>query len=188
MLLTEPLLEVTRNRLRDKLKNIAVPRTSIRITNEERVPPEAGEEFINLFAATSTNEYPSNHTQRKERYSFSVGITRRFSNLTINTTAEGIYTYDAELISRTKSSMARRAYEIIGWIDGSWAIPNAIEDLPEYENLHFCITSPIGYAGSDQLQEVTANHFYTEDEVEEQPVGLFLRLHFTGLETYYDKY
>ena len=187
MLLTEPMLEVTRDRLRTKLANVMLPKISIRITNEERVPPEAGEEFINLYGAESTNLYPPENPVRVEQYSFKIGITRRFIGIPIHNTAEGIYTYDQELISRLKKSMAMRAYEIMSTIDGSWYIVNSIKNKTELSNISFCILTPLGYTGSDPLVEVSADHFYTEAE-DEQAVGLFLSLNFVGLQTYFDKY
>lgn len=188
MLLTEPMLEVVRLRLRTHLTNIAEPRYSIRITNEEQIPAEAGEEFINLFGAECDNEYPPEHSSRKEKYSMSIGITRRLIGIPLHSTAEAIYTYDEDMMSRTKSSMAKRAYEIIALIDGQWTIPNSIRARSELSAIDFCILTPLGYEGSDKLEEVTAEHFYTEDEVEGQVVGLFLQLHFTGLESYFYKY
>lgn len=187
MLLNEPLLEVTRDILRDNLRNIVLPKKSIRITNEERVPAYAGDEFINIFGSECANENGPLSDVRKEVYSLKIGITRRFVGTPLDTTAEGLYTYDEELISKAKSSMSMRAYDIINLLDGQWAVPALIRQMDSLADYNFCVSTPMGYLGNSQLEEKGAEHFYTEAE-NENVVALFLELSFGGLQAYFNKY
>lgn len=187
MLLVEPLLETIRDTLRSNLTYISAPNYSIRITNEERVPAESGEEFINVYGATSTNLIDPTFNQRKEEHSVNIGITRRLAGAPFHNSAEMIYTYDEDLISRTKSSMAKRAYEIINLIDGKYSIGASIRQLSSLSNYAFCILTPLGYAGSEPIREVGTEHFYSDNEDELDYVGLFLSLNFTGLHTFFNK-
>jgi hypothetical protein len=188
MLLLEPTLEEIRSLLRSEIKNLASPDTSIRITNEDRIPAEAGEEFINLYGATCSNLYPPENITRKERYSLKIGITRRFNSFGPNVTGESLYTYDDAIYSRAKSSMVKRAFEIINLIDGNWTLAGDIRDKAALDGYDFCLLTPLGFSSAEPVIEVEADHFYTEDEVTGLAVGLFLVLNFEGLETHYSKY
>lgn len=187
MLLNETLLESVVKILREELETIVLPEKSIRITNEDRVPPYAGEEFINIYGAQCSNEAKLEAGYRKEVYSFKVGITRRFVGIPIDVSAESIYTYDEELISRTKASMSMRAYEIIRQIDGNWGIPALIRQNSALQSYDFCILTTVGYIGNAELEEVGAEHFSTEEETNDA-VGLFLELSFGGMQAYFNKY
>lgn len=194
MLITEPLLETVRDFLRSNLSGVG--RTTelqdklIRITNDQKVPPYSGEEFINVYGCTCSNEFPLGHETRKEVYSLKIGITRRLVGIPTDSSAEAIYTYTQNLMSRSKSSMAKRAYEIIRLLDGSWGIVGLLRqfDWSTFtDDENFCILTPLGYAGSAELEEVYAEHFYGEDD-SDRPAGLFLELTFDGLEAYFNKY
>lgn len=185
MLLTQPLLLNIQEILIDNLTDITEKEKSILITNDEKVPPYAGEEFINLFGITVENELDPVEIQRVENYSLSIGITRRLEGIPTDVSAESIYV--EKLIQRAKAAMVQRAYEIINLIDGNWGIPSLIrqdEDLEEVAD--FCILSPLGYRGSSELQEVFADHYRLEDP-SDRPQGLFLELNFGGLQTYFTK-
>lgn len=193
MILTEPILETIRTILRNNLTNISssthplVVKRSLRITNDEKVPPYAGEEFINIYGVTTTNEYEPTVQVRKEIYSLNIGITRRLVGIPPDTSAETIYTYDEELISRTKQSMVRRAYEIISLIDGNWGIPALIRQMGcDSGDCDACILTPLGFSGSSAIEEKYADHFRGEDD-SDRPQALFLELSFSGMEVYSDK-
>lgn len=184
MLLLEKVLLVTRDLLRDELENITQIDKSIRITDDEKVPTYAGEEFINLYGATVSNEYPLEQPVRKEVYSITIGITRRLQAIPTDVSAESIYVED--LITRTKSTMIRRAYEIINHIDGNWGIPALIRQDTDLTSYDFCITSPLGFSNSSPLVEKWAEHFRLDDD-SERPQALFLELTFSGLTAYFKK-
>jgi len=186
MLLIEPILQVCRDVLQENLKNIVNPTKSIRITNDERVPPWAGEEFINIFGAQVGNEYPLIHVGHKDIHTMSIGITRRLRGIPTDYSAETIYTYSEEFIQRAKSSMCKRANEIINLLDGKWSIVNRISNLESLEDEEFCLMAPLEFSGSVTLIEVSPAHFYLEEDAEDsdRPAGLFLELNFAGLDTY----
>jgi len=193
MILTEAILETIRTFLRDGLTNVSNNNTtlaakrSIRITNDEKVPPYAGEEFINIYGAVTENEYEPYIQVRKEVYSLNIGITRRLVGIPPDTSAEAMYTYDEELITRNKQSMLKRAYEIIGLIDGNWGIPAMIRQMGcDSGDCDACILTPLGFAGSSPIEEKFAEHFRGDDD-SERPQALFLELSFSGMEAYSDK-
>jgi hypothetical protein len=186
MIITETLLETVRDILRDDIDNLTQTDKSIRITNDRKVPAYAGEEFINLYGVNVTNLYEPSFEVRKEAYSLNIGITRRFTGIPQDVSAESIYTYDADLFTRTKSSMLVRAHEIITLIDGKWGIPALIRQSETLENYNFCILTPLGFIGASELEEVWAEHFRGEDDGE-RPQALFLELSFGGMEVYTNK-
>lgn len=194
MLITEPLLETVRDFLRQNLTGVARNSTLqdkvIRITNDKKIPPYAGEEFINIYGCECTNDFPLSHETRKEVYSLKVGITRRLVGIPTDSSGEAVYTYDQPIMSRAKSSMAKRAYEIIRKLDGNWGIVALLRqfDWSTFtDEDEFCILTPLGYAGSAEIEEVYAEHYYGEDD-SDRPAGLFLELTFDGLEAYFNKY
>jgi hypothetical protein len=187
MIIAEPLLETVRDILRDGIDNLTQVDKSIRITNDRKVPHYAGEEFINIYGATLTNEYDPTYQARKELYGLKIGITRRFTGIPTDVSAESIYTYDEDLFSRTKSNMTVRAYEIITLIDGLWGVPATIRQLENLEEYDFCILTPLGLEYVSEVEEVWAEHFRGEDDGE-RPQALFLELSFGGMEVYIDKY
>lgn len=193
MILTEPLLETIRTILRENLTNITnstntyALKRSIRITNDEKVGPYSGEEFINIYGATTSNEYEPTYQARKEVYSLNIGITRKLVGIPPDHSAEAAYTYDAELISRAKASMITRAYQIIELIDGNWGIPALIRQMGcDSGDCNVCILTPLGFVGSSALEEKYGEHFRLEDD-SERPQALFLELSFAGMEAYSDK-
>lgn len=186
MLITEPLLETVRDIMRDSLTRITKVDRSIRITNDRKVPPYAGEEFINIYGATMLNEYEASFNVRKEVYSLHIGITRRLVGIPPESSAEAAYTYDEEIFRRNKQNMLTRAYEIIALIDGQWGVPALIRQMEDLQDYSFCILTPLGFEGSAPLEEVWADHFRGEDDGE-RPQALFLELSFGGMEVYFDK-
>ena len=183
MRLNEPILETVRDHLSEELKNLFRRDRSVKITNEERIPQWAGEEFINLFGAETVNLYPPSFSQRKEVTTLRVGITRRFAGQPLDHTAESIYTYKDDLMARIKPSMSARASEIIDLIDGNWDLVNEVSQIAGG-----CILTPLGYEGNSGLTEVFADHFSIEEDEDDNPVGLFLELTFSGMEAHYSKY
>jgi hypothetical protein len=186
MLLTEPLLEVVRDFLRKKLKNVMEKDRSIRITNESKVPPYAGAEFINLYGSTCDNITNPVFPYREEIYSIRIGITRRLSAVPIDQTAETIYTYDDDLIYKDKRSMASRAFDIVDIIDGEYGIPRLVHQRNELKRYDFCATSPLNYLSSAAVEEVGADHFYGEDD-SVNPQALFLELEFGEFHAFFNK-
>jgi hypothetical protein len=186
MLLTEPLLEVVRDHLQENLINVKLPNRSIRITNEDSVPPYSGEEFINLYGAVCENSTKPVFPYREEIYSLSIGITRRLSAVPIDHAAEAIYTSNEKLISTAKRSMSLRAYDIVALIDGNYGIANLVTNLDDLSTYYFCATSPLNYLGSSSLQEVGAEHFYGLDD-NDNPQALFLELQFGEFHAFFDK-
>jgi hypothetical protein len=185
VLITDALLTTVRDILRDNLTHITETDKSIRITNDEKVPSYSGEEFINLYGCTVRNDFPLLADTRKEVYGVKIGITRRLIGIPTDQSAEAIYIND--LISRTKSTMARRAYEIINLIDGSYGIPALINQMDWSDFPDFCVITPLCYSSSQEIEEKYAEHFYSEDD-SERPQALFLELSFDGLEAYFSKY
>jgi hypothetical protein len=187
MILTEPMLETIRDILQDNLTRITLPTRSIKITNDEKVPAYAGEEFINIFGATTSNEYEPTYQTRKEIYSLNIGITRRLIGIPPDLSAEAMYTQNEEFINRAKQTMLKRAYEIIELIDGNWGIPAIIRQMGcDSGQCDACILSPLGFTGSSALEEKYAEHFRLEDDGD-RPQALFLELQFSGMEVYTDK-
>lgn len=186
MLLMEPLLETVRSILRTDLDGVTDPTNSIRITQTEKVPQYAGEEFINIFAPKVEIASDEFSGYREESYSFSVGITRRLIGIPTDHAAEAIYIED--LVVRTKSSMAMRAYEIIDLIDGSWGIPATIRQMDSLSSYDFCIMSVLAAVEVTDLEEVFGEHFRNEQDDNDNPSGLFLEIKFSGLQTYYNRY
>jgi hypothetical protein len=187
MIVSEPLLETVRDILRDNITNLTHADKSIRITNDKLVPPYAGDEFINIYGATTTNLYEPAFQVRLESHGLKIGITRRFLGIPQDVSAESIYTYDEDLFTRTKQSMLTRAYEIITLLDGQWGVPALIRQMEELSEIDFCILAPLGFEESSELEEVWAEHFRGEDDGL-RPQALFLELHFGGMEVYFDKY
>lgn len=187
MLISEPLLEVTRDFLRANLNNIYLPDRSIRLTDEERVPPYAGQEFINLYALSCENLTDPIFPYRQESYGLKIGITRRLSGSPVDSSAESIYTVDENLVHQAKIAMTQRAFDIVNLIDGKWAIPALIRQLSYLSGYSFCILSTLNYLSSSEgVREVFAEHFYGEDD-NENPQGLFLELNFGEMHVYFDK-
>lgn len=187
MILTEPLLETIRDTLQENLTNITLPTRCIKITNDERVSPWAGEEYINIYGATTSNEYDSAYQARKEIYSLNIGITRRLIGQPTDLSAETIYTQNEVYINRVKQTMVKRAYEIIELIDGNWGIIALIRQMGcDSGQCDACIMTPLGFVGSSALEEKFAEHFRLEDDGD-RPQALFLELQFAGMETYTDK-
>jgi hypothetical protein len=187
MILTEPLLETIRDTLRDELTNITLPSRSILITNDEKLPSYSGEEFINIYGATTSNEYEPIFQARKEVYSLNIGITRKLIGIPPDISAEAMYTQNETVINRVKQTMITRAYEIIELIDGNWGIPALIRQMGcDSGDCDACILSPLGFTGSSALEEKYAEHFRLEDDGD-RPLALFLELQFSGMEVYSDK-
>ncbi len=187
MILTEPLLETIRTILRENLTNITLSTRSILITNDEKVPPYSGEEFINIYGATTSNEYEPTFQARKEIYSLNIGITRKLIGVPTDVSAEAWYTQNEAVVIRQKQTMLKRAYEIIELIDGNWGIPALIRQLGcDSGQCDACILTPLGFTGSSALEEKYAEHFRLENDGD-RPQALFLELSFTGMEVYTDK-
>jgi len=186
MLLNEPLLEVTRDFLRDNLIKVTLPTKSIKITNEETVPPYSGEEFINLYGATCDNSTKPVFQYREEIYSLNIGITRRLSGVPVDHSAEAIYISDENLITSVKRSMSLRAYDIINLIDGEYGIPALVSQLSELSSFCFTATTPLNYLSSSAVTEVGAEHFYGEDD-NDNPQALFLELQFGEFHAFFNK-
>jgi hypothetical protein len=187
MILVEPMLETIRDILQDELTNITLPTRCIKITNDEKVPPYSGEEFINIYGATTSNEYEAIYQARKEVYSLSIGITRKLIGIPTDISAEAMYTQNENIINRVKQTMLKRAYEIIELIDGNWGIPAIIRQMGCDSGVcDACILSPLGFTGSSALEEKYAEHFRLEDDGD-RPQALFLELSFSGMEVYTDK-
>lgn len=171
-----------RDILQDELDHITEPTRSIIITDDEKCPPYAGEEFINIYGCRCVNEYSPSFSSRKEVYGLKIGITRRFSGIPQDLSGQSIYTYDDDLMQRTKESMAARATQIVNLLDGNWGVPALIRQED------YCdVVTPLGFVGNSELEEVYAEHFRGEDDGD-RPQALFLELEFDGLESYYDKY
>jgi hypothetical protein len=187
MLLNEPLLEVTRDYLRQNLESVTEEQRSIKITNESMVPPYSGEEFINLYGSTCDNITNPVFPYIEEIYTMNIGITRRLSAVPVDHSAEAIYTIDDDLVKKAaKQSMSMRAYEIIHLIDGNYGIPKLVHQLSYLKGIVFCATSPLNYLGSTVLEEVGAEHFYGIDD-NENPQALFLELRFGDFHAFFDK-
>jgi hypothetical protein len=186
MLLNEPLLEVTRDFLVKNLKQVTQATRSIRITNEDSVPPYSGEEFINVFGSVCENSTDPVFPYREEIYSLSIGITRRLSSVPLDHSAEAIYTTNENLARAVKRSMSLRAYDIINLIDGEYGIPALVTQLPSLDNYYFCATTPLNYLGSSTVQEVGPEHFYGLGE-DDNPQALFLELQFGEFHAFFDK-
>lgn len=186
MILLEPLLKNSRTILVDNLTNISKPDNTILITNDQSIPSYQAEEFINVYGPTAQNAYAPEQVIRLEIYGFQVGITRRFIGMAPDLTGESIIVKN--LITRSKQSMLKRAHEIITLLDGNWGIPSLIRQDDDYEDLEFCILSPIGFLGSSAIEEVYEDHFHMSDTREtDRPEGLFLELSFGGMQVYTNK-
>ena len=186
MYLQEYILEETRNLLRQDLEGVDNPNRSIRITNDEKVPAYAGEEFIALYNIEATNEYPTKAVSRKDIYDLTIGITRRFIGIPTDTSAETIYAEDSDLMVRTKSHMLKRAREIVSLIDNNWELVNSIRIGALVDDIFVCILGPLGLESMGSLEEVEASHFHATDD-SERPDGLLLELQFSGMESYISK-
>lgn len=186
MLLMEPLLETTRNILRQDLVGVENPIKSIRVTQDEQIPPYAGDEFINIYDTQMDLLSTEEDLARVEIYRYKIGITRRFAGFPADHLAESIYIED--LISQTKSSMCKRAYEIIALIDARWSIPALIRQMDTLQDTDFCIIGPMFLDSVSSVSEVFGDHFRNEEDDNDNPSGLFLEMSFSGLQTYYGRY
>ena len=147
MLLNEPLLESVVDILREGLTYITVPKNSIKITNEQRVPAYSGEEFINVYGSEAVNEYDPIYQVRKDVYTINVGITRRLSGIPTDISGQTIYTQDDKTLKRAKATMSNRAFDIIKLLSNNWGIPALINQITGDNYLtdnEFCILSPLG--------------------------------------------
>jgi hypothetical protein len=180
MLEKENLLKATRTHLRENLVNVYRPNSSIRIMVDERVPPNAGEEFIGIRCSLVQNLNPPSAVAKVIEYGLTISITRRVIGLANEHTGENILT-DTQF-ERLKPSIEKRAREIANLIDGSWTLMSSInESLPVGSG---CFLSPLGLVSEDaEPQTVEEAHFDTEEETgNPRYVGLLLELSFAGAE------
>lgn len=189
MIHKEIVLEAIRSYLRNNLTNLARPKDSVRVMQDEKVPPGAGEEFIGIHGGVVENLFPPNEVTKKIHHGFRIGITRRLQGVPNEEAGETIYTYDANKVARIKPSMLARAREIANLVDTSWTlIANINSALTAAGECPGFITT-FGFVSLDpELQEVNEDHFDQEPSRgmggDIRYIGLLMELEFAGAEYY----
>ena len=187
----ELLLQAVRDRLRDNLTNVIGKRSlsanahkkSIQITPDEKVPPSAGEEFINLFGSGFRNRNPAQSNSAIEVYGVTVGITRRILAQPVDRIGDSIYTEDVAVIDRIKPSMMKRAREIINLIDGVYSVITSVNTAAADVTGACGFYTALGLESADaQPKYVDENHFFTDPDSNKFHKGLYLEIVFSGAE------
>lgn len=178
MLHQELVLELVTDYLRDNLSTVYLPSQSIRIMVDERVPPNAGEEFIGVRGNAIQLISDVSSLAKVIEFTITVSITRRVIGAANEHTGANILT-DTQF-NRIKPSLLKRAEEVALVLDHSWELMQLINS----QIFDGCFLTP--FAWITQLGEpetVTADHYDIEDDpLNPRYVGLHLPLEFGGAE------
>lgn len=187
MIHKEIVLEGIRSHLRSNLTNLTRPNDSLRVMQDEKVPPGSGEEFIGIYGGEVENLFRPNEVTKRINHGFTIGITRRMQGIPNEDAGETVYTYDAAKVARAKPSMLERAREIANLVDSSWTLITAINAALTTAGECPGFITTFGFVSLDpQLQEVNEDHFDQEQarglRGDIRYIGLLMELEFSGAE------
>lgn len=179
----EIVLEKVVARLKAGLTNFRFPDRSVRVMVDERVPPDAPEEFIGVAGNDVSTIDPPHNTTKHHNYAFTVGITRRVLTLPNEQAGEYILTYnDQKVLNRNKPSMYARASEIVDLLEDNngWTLLNEINTVVGPVG---CFIIPFGFTSLNASPEtVGEDHFDTDSQLGARYAGLYMGLQFGGAE------